>query len=76
MTKLSISPQRALARLEQAGDVRLNATVLMREIQSNGYDVGITRLKEFLAQIRPQTIIDAVEEAIVTYGCQEIFNTN
>ena len=35
-------------RLEQAGDVRLNATVLMREIQApSGYDGGITQLKEF-----------------------------
>jgi len=42
-------------RLEQAGDVRLNATVLMREIQARGYDGGITQLKEFLREIRPKT---------------------
>jgi hypothetical protein len=42
-------------RLEQAGDVRLSATVLMREIRANGYDGGITQLKDFLTVIQPQT---------------------
>jgi transposase len=50
-------------RLEQAGDVRLNATVLMREIQARGYDGGITQIKEFLAQIRPK----APQEPIIRF---------
>ena len=43
--------------------MRLNATVLMREIQARGYDGGITQLKEFLTQIRPK----APQEPIIRF---------
>ena len=36
-----------------AGKVRLPATVLMREIRAQGYEGGITQLKEYLREIRP-----------------------
>jgi len=42
-------------RLDQAGAVRLSATVLLREIRARGYDGGITQLKEFLASDPPTT---------------------
>jgi len=41
------------ARVDAAGKVRLPATVLLREIQAQGYDGGISQLKEFLRSIRP-----------------------
>jgi hypothetical protein len=34
-------------RLEQAGAIKLNATVLLREIRMRGYDGGVTPLKEY-----------------------------
>jgi len=40
-------------RLANAGDRRLPATVLMREVREQGYDGGVTQLKEFLAAVRP-----------------------
>lgn len=40
-------------RLERAGKVQLHATVLLREIRAQGYDGGITQLKEYLRSIRP-----------------------
>ncbi len=40
-------------RLETAGQRRLAATVLMRELCERGYDGGVTQLKEYLATIRP-----------------------
>jgi transposase len=40
-------------RVDAAGKVRLPATVLLREIQAQGYDGGISQLKEFLRSIRP-----------------------
>lgn len=53
-TKLDQHKDYLRDRLERAGTVRLNATVLLREIRAQGYDGGITQLKEFLASIRPQ----------------------
>jgi transposase len=41
------------ARVDAAGKVRLPATVLLREIQAQGYDGGISQLKELLRSIRP-----------------------
>jgi transposase len=40
-------------RIEAAGKIRLPATVLLREIRGQGYDGGITQLKEYLREIRP-----------------------
>lgn len=40
-------------RLEAAGKIRLPATVLLREIRAQGYEGGITQLKEYLREIRP-----------------------
>jgi transposase len=40
-------------RLDAAGKVQLPATVLLREIRAQGYDGGITQLKEYLREIRP-----------------------
>ena len=40
-------------RLDAAGKVRLPATVLLREIRAQGYEGGITQLKEYLREIRP-----------------------
>jgi transposase len=52
-TKLDDHKDYLRRRIEGAGDVRLSATVLLREIRSNGYAGGITQLKEFLTSIRP-----------------------
>src|SRR5579863_10666979 len=40
-------------RIEAAGKIRLPATVLLREIRAEGYEGGITQLKEYLREIRP-----------------------
>ncbi len=40
-------------RLERAGDQRLVATALLREIRERGYDGGLTQLKVFLRAVRP-----------------------
>ena len=40
-------------RLEAAGKIQLPATVLLREIRAQGYEGGITQLKEYLREIRP-----------------------
>jgi transposase len=40
-------------RIEAAGKIRLPATVLLREIRTQGYDGGVTQLKEYLREIRP-----------------------
>ena len=40
-------------RLNAAGKVQLPATVLLREIRAQGYEGGITQLKEYLREIRP-----------------------
>jgi transposase len=40
-------------RLDAAGKVQLPATVLLREIRAQGYEGGITQLKEYLREIRP-----------------------
>jgi transposase len=47
-------------RVERAGTIRLSATVLLREIRAQGYDGGITQLKEFLASIRPQPPVEPI----------------
>ncbi|HEX4014211.1 MAG TPA: hypothetical protein VHX17_10045 [Candidatus Cybelea sp.] len=40
-------------RVKVAGKIWLPATVLLREIRAQGYEGGITQLKEFLRTIRP-----------------------
>jgi transposase len=40
-------------RIEAARKIRLPATVLLREIRGQGYEGGITQLKEYLREIRP-----------------------
>ena len=40
-------------RLDAAGKVQLPATVLLREIRAQGYEGGITQLKEYLREVRP-----------------------
>jgi len=40
-------------RVGAAGKIWLPATVLLREIRSQGYSGGITQLKEYLREIRP-----------------------
>ena len=40
-------------RLEAAGKIWLPATVLLREIRTQGYEGGVTQLKEYLREIRP-----------------------
>ncbi len=52
-TKLEPHHDYLKERVENAGDRRLPATVLMREIRDRGYEGGITQLKDFLATIRP-----------------------
>lgn len=47
-------------RIERAGTVHLSATVLLREIRTQGYDGGITQLKDFLKVIRPQIPVEPV----------------
>jgi len=42
-------------RLKQAAPQRLAATALLREIQEQGYDGGISRLKVLLSSLRPET---------------------
>lgn len=40
-------------RIMAAGKIWLPATVLLREIRAQGYEGGITQLKEFLREVRP-----------------------
>jgi transposase len=40
-------------RITAAGKIWLPATVLLREIRAQGYEGGITQLKEFLRELRP-----------------------
>ena len=55
-TKLDEHKNYLRERLEQAGTIRLNATVLLREIRALGYDGGVTQLKEYLCSIRPDRV--------------------
>lgn len=55
-TKLDEHKAYLRERLDQAGKVRLDATVLLREIRLRGYDGGLTQLKEFLCTVRPQPL--------------------
>ncbi len=41
-------------RLEAAGKIWLPATVLLREIRAQGYEGGVTQLKDYLREIRPK----------------------
>jgi transposase len=59
-TKLDQHKDYLCDRLEQAGSIRLSATVLLREIQTRGYDGGVTQLKEYLGSIRPQLKVRSV----------------
>jgi transposase len=52
-TKLDEHKDYLRDRLEQAGAIRLSATVLLRQIRMRGYDGGVTQLKEYLGSIRP-----------------------
>lgn len=52
-TKLNPYADYLRDRLARAGKVPLHATVLLREIRAQGYDGGITQLKEYLRSIRP-----------------------
>jgi transposase len=52
-TKLDEHKEYLAARIAQAGDDRLSATVLLRELVERGYDGGITQLKDHLRTIRP-----------------------
>jgi transposase len=52
-TKLDSFKPYLQERVEAAGKIWLAATVLLREIRSQGYDGGITQLKEYLQEIRP-----------------------
>jgi len=47
-------------RLEQAGNVRLHATVLHREIAQHGYVGSVSVIKRYLRTIRPEKVIDPV----------------
>ena len=47
-------------RLERAGDYRLHATVLLRELRERGYDGGLTQLKDFLRAARPTAPVGPV----------------
>ena len=47
-------------RLERAGKIRLSATVLLREIRAQGYEGGITQLKEYVSAIRPIDSADPI----------------
>lgn len=53
-TKLEPYAEFLRDRLERAGRVPLHATVLLREIRAQGYNGGITQLKEYLRSIRPR----------------------
>jgi transposase len=52
-TKLDAHKGYLQARIEGAGKIQLPATVLLRELRANGYDGGITQLKDYLRAIRP-----------------------
>jgi transposase len=52
-TKIDAHKDYLQERLEAAGKIRLPAKVLLREIRAKGYAGGITRLKEYLREIRP-----------------------
>jgi transposase len=52
-TKVDNYKQYLQDRLQGAGKVWLPATVLLREIRAQGYEGGITQLKEYLREIRP-----------------------
>lgn len=41
-------------RIAAVGKIWLPATVLLREICAQGYEGGITQLKEFLRELRPR----------------------
>lgn len=47
-------------RVESAGKIWLPATVLLREIQSQGYDGGVTQLKDYLRTIRPAPPLEPI----------------
>jgi transposase len=52
-TKLELFKPYLHERVERAGEIRLAATVLLREIRAQGYEGGISQLKEFLRELRP-----------------------
>ena len=52
-TKIDAFKDYVRQRVETAGKIWLPATVLLREIRAQGYEGGITQLKEFLREIRP-----------------------
>ena len=52
-TKIDAHKAYLQERIGAAGKIRLPATVLLREIRAEGYEGGITQLKEYLREIRP-----------------------
>jgi transcriptional regulator with XRE-family HTH domain len=52
-TKIAPHAEYLRERLEFAGKTQLPATVLLRELRAQGYDGGITQLKDFLRSLRP-----------------------
>lgn len=52
-TKVAPHAEYLRERLERAGKTQLPATVLLRELRAQGYDGGITQLKDFLRSLRP-----------------------
>jgi transposase len=48
------------ARLKAAGEIRLSAVVLLREIRERGYVGGITQLKEYLRIVRPRPELEPI----------------
>jgi transposase len=52
-TKLDEHKDYIVDRIDRAGDQRIAATVVLRELRDRGYSGGITQLKEFMRGIRP-----------------------
>jgi transposase len=52
-TKIDAYKSYLQERSEAAGKIWLPATVFLREIRAQGYEGGITQLKEYLREIRP-----------------------
>ena len=58
----NLDPHKAYlgARLKAAGEIRLSAVVLLRELRERGYAGGVTQLKEYLRTIRPRPELEPV----------------
>lgn len=60
-TKMDAFKDQVRDRVEAAGKIWLPATVLLREIRAQGYEGGITQLKEFLREIRPAQPLEPIQ---------------